>query len=64
MDEMIRFLDQKRQEKGMSGNEFADYLGISRAEWSYLVNGKRRPGWKVRHKAAAKFRGHKALFFA
>ena len=37
----IRELLGRQKEKGLSGNAFADYLGINRGYWSQLRRGKR-----------------------
>lgn len=64
MNKIVKLLDEKREAMGMSGNQFADYLGISRATWSRIKSGNRAPGWKVRHLAAKRFPKCRHIFLA
>lgn len=47
LEPIVQALIQRQDELGLSGGQFARLIGVTPACWSYIRNGKRRPGRDV-----------------
>lgn len=47
LEPIVVALIQRQAELQLSGNQFARLIGVTPACWSYIRNGKRRPGRDV-----------------